>query len=256
MGVDSTYYWCFVATNPPRERDMNSVLVLEDDLSAALDIELVINEIGGLEVLRATSIEMAQSLCEDISPSIIIADLHLEDGEVSLDWLQSKAPLIPTIILTSNYSGEYYEKAQLIEARSYLMKPAKPVTLKFEIEKILKENWSKNNEDEKVVIKDGTKMHVLNSNDVFWVQTEGNYSTIQTRHRKIVIKTSLQKVLSYLDSNRFIRTHRSSIVAVNKIKMFDSKEDAITMMDGRVFPLGKTYKSEVKKQLERYRLIK
>lgn len=235
---------------------MNSVLVLEDDISAALDIELVLNDIGGIEVLRATTLTQADQLLSDKMPSVIIADLHLEDGEVSLDWLKSKAPLIPTIILTSNYSGTYYEKAQMIEARAYLMKPAKPVTLKFEIEKLLKEHWAKNIESEKIVIKDGTKMHVLDSNDVFWVQTEGNYSTIQTRHRKIVIKTSLQKVLSYLDSNRFIRTHRSSIVAVNKIKMFDSKEDAITMMDGRVFPLGKTYKSEVKKQLERYRLIK
>jgi len=188
---------------------MKYILLLEDDLSAALDIELIINDIRGVEVTRVSNLSDADEACDKQQPDAIIADLHLDDGVNSLDWLQSKTDSIPTIILTNNYSDEYYQKAKGMDARAYLMKPVNPVTLKYELERMLVIPPA--NPSKKVAIKEGTKLHVFESRDLIWVRTEGNYSTVQTVNKKFVIKTSLLKILNQLNGKQFIRVHRSAV---------------------------------------------
>lgn len=226
---------------------MKFILLLEDDLSAALDIELIVNDIGNIRIIRVSNLQDADKICKERKPDAIIADLHLDNGEISLDWLEDKTRSIPTIILTSNYTTDYYQKAKYLDARAYLMKPVNPVTLRYELERMLIVPPS--DDFQKVVIKDGTKLHVFASGELLWVRTEGNYSTIQTETKKFVIKTSLLKIISQLNEKHFIRAHRSAIVAINKIKLVDGESESIIMIDDSVIPLGKTYKTSVKRRL-------
>jgi|GEM_PF-2103921 len=228
---------------------MKYILLLEDDLSAALDIELIVNELGDMEITQVSNIKDAEKAYLKRQPDAIIADLHLDNAENSLDWLQTKTSSIPVIILTNNYSDDYYQKAKLINARAYLMKPVNTVTLKYELERML---IGQSTPDQKVVIKDGSKLHALDSSELIWVRTEGNYSTIQTVNKKIVIKTSLLKIINQLNPQNFIRTHRSAVVAMGRIKMIDGSTESVLMSDGSKIPLGKTYKSEVKRRLSNY----
>lgn len=227
---------------------MKNILLLEDDLSAALDIELIVSEIGKVNITRVSNLEDADLYCASRQPDAIIADLYLDHGVISLDWLENKTRSIPTIILTSNYSDDYYQKAKFIDARAYLMKPVNPVTLRYELERMLITPTS--HTAEKVIIKDGTKLHVFSSKEISWIKTEGNYSSIQTDTKKFVIKTSLLKIINQLKDDYFIRVHRSAVVSINKIKLIDSNAETIELTDGSFIPLGKTYKSEVKRRMK------
>ncbi len=81
--------------------------------------------------------------------------------------------------------------------------------------------------------------------DIIWVQTEGNYTTIKTGVKKIVIKTSLSKFENQINSPWLIKSHRSSIINLNKVNALDKQTGIITMLDGKALLLGKTYRKNV-----------
>ena len=204
---------------------MKFILLLEDELSDALGIELIINDIPGVEVKHVSTLLEADKECAARQPDAMIADIRLENNVMSLDWLQDKTPSIPTILLTKHYTDAYYQQAKLISANVFLIKPVDSVALKFELERIF--NAGSSNSIDQVIVKDGAKFHSFSKESLIWVRAQGNYSTIQTIGKKFVIKISLLRIMNLLQDDRFVQVHRSSLVAVDKIKLLDGGDKLV-----------------------------
>ena len=63
----------------------------------------------------------------------------------------------------------------------------------------------------------------------------------------IITKEKMMTLENLLNNKGFVRVHKSYIVAVFNIKAYNSKE--LEMTDGRVVPIGKTFKDDFDKRV-------
>ena len=163
------------------------------------------------------------------------------------------------IVITTAYD-EYAIEALKNEAVDYLLKPidsddlcetikkvkkynSKPMSIdKFE-ELLL--NFKGNGSQEKVTINSDGKLIFINIDDILFVQSDGNYSTIFLKNnQKKVITKKLKDINAILPKNSFFRTHNSFIVNLNKIKEFLKTERYLIMESNHKIPVARQRKSE------------
>ena len=86
--------------------------------------------------------------------------------------------------------------------------------------------------------------HRINSNDVLFFNSDGNYLTIQLKEKKHVIRYKIGDYQELVpDKLEYIRVHKSYVVRIDKIT---SKNIDTIFIEGFQIPIGKTYKTESK----------
>lgn len=111
------------------------ILVVEDEILVALDIERSLKKLDFNVVAIATNYDEALDAVKKYIPDIIIMDIHLEgskDGITTVKAIQ-KIKNIPIIYLTAYYDEKTVNKAILTNPASYLLKPFKTEELKSTI---------------------------------------------------------------------------------------------------------------------------
>lgn len=103
-------------------------------------------------------------------------------------------------------------------------------------------------EEEIIFLKSGTQNIRTNLAEITHIEGLKDYSVIFTKAAKIVVKGSLKAVGSRLPAGRFIRIHKSYIVAKDKIQSMDTAK--VTLAGGTVIPIGRNYKQELEVQLK------
>ncbi len=82
--------------------------------------------------------------------------------------------------------------------------------------------------------------------DIFYIESMKDYIKIITCHGIIITKQSISSVEAMLPEKNFIRTHRSFIVSLDKIKSFTSELIEVSSTE---IPIGKLYRNGVMKML-------
>jgi len=91
-------------------------------------------------------------------------------------------------------------------------------------------------------IKCGSKFEKIHFADIMYVEGMQNYVTIYTRKGKYVTLLYLKNLEENLDSNAFIRVHKSYIVSIDKIEGIEGNE--IFIQSYRV-PISRNYREHV-----------
>jgi len=91
-------------------------------------------------------------------------------------------------------------------------------------------------------IKCGSKLEKIHFADILYVEGMQNYVTIYTRKGKYVTLLYLKHLEENLDSNSFIRVHKSYIVSIDKIEGIEGNE--IFIQSFRV-PISRNYREQV-----------
>jgi two-component system LytT family response regulator len=163
------------------------------------------------------------------------------------------------VIITTAYN-EYAIKALKHEAIDYLLKPIDSDDLHDTIEKIKKFNAKLISVDkleqfllnfnsvqthQKVTINSDGKLLFLNIDDIIFVQSDGNYSTIHLiNNQKKVVTKKLKDINSILPQSSFFRTHNSYIVNLHKIKEFLKTEGYLILESNHKIPVARQRKNE------------
>lgn len=85
----------------------------------------------------------------------------------------------------------------------------------------------------------------LNIADIQVVQSVRNYAEyIITGREPVRIRAKLDDIERGLDKHLFARTHKSFIINMNFIKDIDSHSMNVTLSDGKIIPISKTYKRD------------
>jgi len=104
---------------------MESILLVEDELIVAMDIQKILQDKGYLVPHIATNGEEAISRVEELSPSIILMDIFLDgdiDGIETAERINSKYN-IPIIFLTAHSDKVSIDRAKTAEPYGYILKP-------------------------------------------------------------------------------------------------------------------------------------
>lgn len=163
------------------------------------------------------------------------------------------------VVITTAYN-EYAITALKNEAIDYLLKPIDTDDLGETITKIKKHISKGFNADKfedillqfnnklnhkKITINTDGKLVFLEPKDIFYVASDGNYSTLfLSENKKIVVTKKLKEIDELLPKDHFFRIHNSYIINLNKIKEFLKTDGYVVLENNAKIPVSRQRKSE------------
>ena len=246
--------------------DNLKILLVEDDLSSALEVEMLLGEMGhellgkidnGCEALNFILLEQ---------PDIVIMDIGLRGSMSGIEVAKQVSHLqIPIIFTTAFKEKSTYEASKEAYTFGYLVKPFDKLTLQSALEQAAKAVCKQSDLDEEelvpesvgqvsgsLLVKRGNVFYKVRLDEINYVQSEGNYCTLYTDNRKFVLKTSLKKMLESLTMEHFSPVHKSFIVQLDKLESIDVKSNKLTVGKATL-PVGRNYKNKL---IERFKMLK
>lgn len=223
---------------------MIEAIIIDDEPKAIELLESYCNRSDELICLKSfrNPIEALQFI-EKKTPQLIFLDINMPN----LSGMQL-AKLIPTeshIVFTTAYS-EYAVESYNLNAADYLLKPIAYKRFSIAIDKVsalisttreIKTEHIKST----LIIKSGYEKHLLNMNDILYLEKDGNYMKYHTQHTKILARETISEALEKLPKT-FMQVHKSYIVNTSKISK--CTKDMIDI-ENRQIPMSATYRSDL-----------
>ena len=105
---------------------MKSVLIIEDELLVAQNIEAILESNGFAVTGIATDVNAAKSIIAYKKPDVILCDIYLKGTETGIDFAEYilRASLnIPVVFLTAYADTNTIKRASALQPVAYLVKP-------------------------------------------------------------------------------------------------------------------------------------
>jgi two-component system LytT family response regulator len=107
-------------------------------------------------------------------------------------------------------------------------------------------------ERRQLVVKDGSRTHVVAEADIVWIEAEDYYIAIHAGGRRILAREPLKAIEDRLDPDVFARVHRSAIVNTRFIKAIEpvaSGDQRLVLTDGTVLRVSRTHRAALMRRL-------
>ncbi len=227
---------------------MNCIIIDDDEACRAV-LEQLISQTDTLKHVGSyeNGIQAINAL-KNNDTHLVFLDVEMPEMN-GIDML-AQLEIKPLVILTTSHQ-EYALDAYDHEVVDYLVKP---VTLPRFLKAVSKaerrfENLfmgSISNDRNYFFIRKDTVINKVPIADVLWVEAMGDYVTINTKGKKIVLHSTLRTIESKLPKDKFARVHRSYIVQMENIK---TVEGNTIFIEDTFVPLGMVYKDTFLKRL-------
>ena len=224
-------------------------IVIDDEPLARQGIKEYIGEVDFLNFVGEFESPLkATSLLSTTGVQLIFLDIQMPKI-TGLDFFKTlKNP--PPVIFTTAYP-QFASDGFDLNALDYLVKPislerflkAAHKAKEFYDLRLRNQNES-NKEDytDHVFIKvDGKLVKILLENILF-VEALQNYVAVHTKDKKYVSYLTLQSIAEFLPADIFIKTHKSFIVAINKVDSIDGNNLQIA---NHLIPVSRSQKEDV-----------
>jgi len=237
--------------------DKLTCYIIDDEPLAQEIMEAYVAKVPFLQLLGSFSsaLEATGPMARD-KPGLLFLDINMPDldGISFISMLNPK----PLIILTTAYD-QYAVKAFELEAADYLLKPFSFERFYKAVLRVFNSNHSvstgtvaspsiKEGPDEDFIfIKVGHRIQKVATADVLCVEGMKDYLQIHTKAEKILTLQSFAGIEEVLKPPKFVRVHRSWLVAVNKI---DHIEKNRIQIGERLIPISESYADAFYKMLK------
>ena len=218
-------------------------LIVDDNKVARVLLRQLLEKTGNVRIVGECedAIE-ANHFLQSKTIDILFLDVEMP-GMTGLELLKM-LPEKPLTILTTAKQG-YAVEAFELNVVDYLVKPfsLSRVMLAVERAKDLLSNKSaqltQDVSNNVLFIKDNKSIKKLDVNEVLYMEAKGDYVRIHVPGNSFVIHGSLKTVEDKFPKGKFLRVHRSYIVALDKI---DYIEDSVVYIHDLAIPISETYK--------------
>ncbi len=191
-------------------------------------------------------------------------------GEAQLLFLDIQMPKItgldffktlqapPPVIFTTAYP-QYALEGFEVNALDYLVKPVsferffKAVLKAKEFYEVRDTNTKEAGSGEYFFIKADNKLVKILYEEVLYVEALQNYVVIHTQAKKYMTYLTFKSVEDYLPADKFLKVHKSYIVAASKI---DSIEGNDIKIGQQHIPISRNQKDDVKEKLLKGKFLK
>ncbi|MBT0587416.1 LytR/AlgR family response regulator transcription factor [Alteromonas oceanisediminis] len=244
-----------------------TALVVDDEPLAIEGLCLRLDKIAGIKVIgEAADGDDAIRLCQKLQPDVLFIDLKLPgiNGIEVVQALQSDS--MPLVVFVSAYS-DYAVAAFEVSAIDYILKPASLHRLQQAVERLRVRYGSQAQEQEKfrllkalgdtsglaiselenwlgsdkplptpfrqeLVLKNSDHQKVfVNVADIQWIDAAGDYMCIHTREENYIVRITMKKLETELDSKVFQRIHKSTLININEVKGIQPLRNNESLLD-------------------------
>jgi len=225
-------------------------LIIDDNKMARTAMKQLASHVEDLTVVGECSNAMeAYNLMQSDTVDILFLDIEMPEitGLELTRNLGEKKPII--VFITSN--KEYAVDAFELNVADYIVKPISPARFLQAVERV-REIYNSNQtnvsfeEKEFVFFRDNGILKRLLIEDIHFLEAMGDYVKIFTQHKFHAVHTALKNVEDILPSNKFLRVHRSYIVALNKIEKI---EEGVIVINNKTVPVADAYRATLNKRL-------
>lgn len=229
-------------------------IILVDDEPLALEgLSLLLQSREDLEVVaQCKNGYEALDAVEKHHPDLLFLDIQMPGltGFDILELLEDKAP--PTIFVTAY--DEYALKAFDARAVDYLLKPVNPQRLDQALKQAFHSNWDNINKAietvqvqrgplERILIRTGTGIQIVVSKTITFIEAQDDFVSIHTENAEHLKFERLGRLEALLDSNTFVRVHRSYILNINfleRVEPFSKDSRLAYLKNGDTVPVSKS----------------
>lgn len=225
-------------------------LIVDDNKIARTTLAQLAKHVKDLNVLKecASAFEAYDALTNG-GIDLILLDVEMK-GMSGLELarnLGEKAPVIIFITSKKEYAVDAFE----LKVADYIVKPVIPSRFIQAIERAKEILDSKAEKvdfkaDEFIFIRDSNIVKRLKIEDILFAEAMGDYVKLHTAKKFFAIHKGLRDVEERLPLDRFIRVHRSYIVALDKI---DRIEQGVLIISDKPVPVADAYRNTLNKRL-------
>lgn len=225
-------------------------LIVDDNDMARLTLRQLITGISHLTINgECTSAPEAFRKISEDPPDLVFLDIEMP-GMTGIELLRS-LPRKPLIIFTtsrSNYAAEAFE----LNVVDYLVKPVTLPRLLQAVEKAKevlarKDSEIKSVEQDYLFIRDNGVLKKIKLEDILYVEAMGDYIKIFTSGKSYIVHTTLKAFEESATAGKFMRVHRSYIVALDKI---ESIENGVVNINNTPIPVAESYRSQLIRKIK------
>ena len=220
-----------------------------DDEPIALDIIKNHSAKGPFLELRAAFTDAFQALEYLQKEPVDLLFLDIKMPDISGIEFFSSLPKKPMVIFTTAYSEHAVTSFEL-DAIYYLLKPfslarfIKACNKAFELYSFRNATGSFDH----VYIKTGYEQVKILYEEILFLEASGNYVTFVLKNKNILSRITLAEAMSLLPQNKFMRVHRSFVVAISKI---DKVEKHQLTISGKTVPISEAYSGDIADALKK-----
>lgn len=225
-------------------------LIVDDEPVARKGLEEYVGEVDFLQLAgKCENAVKAATFLNEGNIDLIFLDIHMPKLS-GIEFLKALTNP-PMVIFTTAYS-EYALEGYTLDIIDYLVKPIpferflKAVQKAHDFHRLKHIASSQPASQEYFFIKCDYKYERVNYNDVLYIEAMQNYCIVHTRDRKMITYITFSGLESQLPAERFLKVHKSFLVAVEKIKSLDGNE--IVIGNARI-PISRNLKDEVMKKI-------
>lgn len=234
-------YKCLIIDDEPI-----AIRVIKKHLSAFTDFQIVAECKNALEAMPLLSKEKID---------LVFCDIQMPQI-TGVDFVRALSHP-PKIIFTTAFR-DYAIEAFELNVVDYLLKPisferfAKSINIFMELQVVQngihQTSDSSEIKQEYIFLKADKKHYKINLSDILYFESLGDYVTAVTLNKKIVTKERISYMAEILPKNQFLQIHRGYIVSIQKI---ESVGPGFVEINKRKLPVGRNYKSELNKLLQK-----
>jgi two-component system, LytTR family, response regulator len=220
--------------------------VLREYLEALPDIEILGECANGFEAVKAIA---------ERNPDLVFLDVQMPklDGFEVLELAGRRTP----VIFVTAYD-DFAVRAFDIHAIDYLLKPVSAERVSEALDRArarlgrlpdpvpvaaLRSPEKSAAPLERILVRDGTRVHVIDIDDLDFVQAQDDYVCFHAGGKEYLKEQPLAEVESTLDAARFVRIHRSFILNIERIARVEplTRDSRIVILkDGRRLPISRS----------------
>jgi DNA-binding LytR/AlgR family response regulator len=229
-----------------------SCIIVEDEKLASELLEDYIKDTPFLALKHICSDALkALEILQKENIDVIFLDINLPKLK-GLDFIKTlkKAPQIIITTAHREFALEGYE----LNVVDYLLKPISFNRFLMAVNKLRTNGIIEpqmisfpNTERTYIFINNNKKKIKIYTDEILYIESKKEYISIVTLENTYQTKYQLTEIEEQLPKNKFIRTHRSFIVSLEKITAFSSTEVEINLLQ---IPIGRSYKEMVLSVLE------
>ncbi len=232
--------------------------LIVDDESLALGIlERYVKPLNELELIGICKNALeANSILQNEKVDLLFLDIEMPNMS-GLSLLNTLKDNKPKVIITTAFR-EHAITAFDLDVVDYMVKPisyerfvkgVNKVLRLHNLEELAGQAEKLEQEDPYIYLKADKKMVQIFLKDILYIEGLSNYVKIFTSGKTIVSYQKISYLEDALPTQSFVRTHRSYIVAVDKIRSYTSHSLEVGT---KVIPLGGNYKEEVLARLNQF----
>lgn len=218
-----------------------AIKVLQNYFVNFTDFEVIGTFNNSLEALDFINSNSVDAVFLDIN-------MPMMTGFELISLIESKTKVIITTAFRE-FAAESYD----LDVLDYLVKPIplprfikciNKITTEFNLKNNIKVETAKG--DSHIFIKVDKKMMKINIEEILFVEGMKEYIKVVTPDKTYITHKSLTSLSDELPVDRFLRIHKSYVIALNKVKSIEGNRIQI---QSYTLPIGRNYSKEVKNKI-------